>query len=143
MAEYELATASRERRHCCSRSLHRHLMVRVRGSLDEFEVKIRRFECACGEILSDRVKIAVVHKGIEDEDLRCHSFLHAARLWTYPFVREEVRSITLTGPVPMDDSAVYKGKSSGEGKGEEKKGKTGSKGKAKGKNKEKDPAAEP
>ena len=31
----------------------------MRGSLDEFEVKIRRYERTCGEVLSDRVKIAV------------------------------------------------------------------------------------
>ena len=40
--------------------------------------------------------------------------MHAARFSTYPLVREEIRSIitardTLTGPAPMDVSAVYKG----------------------------------
>ena len=102
----------------------------VRGSLDEFEVKIRRYERSCGEVLFDRVKIAVVQKGIEDDDLRRHLLVHASRLTTYPLMHEEIRSIimardTLTGPVPMDIGAVYKGK----GKG---------KGKDKGKNKEKD-----
>ena len=64
------------------------------------------------------MKIAVVQKGLEDEDLRRHLLMHAARLSMYPIAREEIRSIimardTLTGPAPMDVSAVYKG----EGKG--------------------------
>ena len=61
------------------------------------------------------MKIAVVQKGIEDEDLRRHVLMHASRLSTYPLVREEIRSIimareTLNGPTPMDVNAVYKGK---------------------------------
>ena len=67
------------------------------------------------DILSDRVKIAVVRKGIEDEDLRRHLLMLAVRLSTCPFVREEIRSImmdrdTVTGPMAMDVSAIYKGK---------------------------------
>ena len=94
-------------------------------------MKIRRYGRTCGELLSDRVKIAVVQKGIEEDDLRRHLLMHAARLSTYPLVREEIRSIimareTLTGPAPMDVSAVYKGK----GKNNEK-------------DKEKDPATNP
>ena len=66
MAEYEPATAGRET------SLFFDVLAQtfkcdVRGSLDEFEVEVRRYG-TCGEILSDRVKIAVVQKGTEDED---------------------------------------------------------------------------
>ena len=112
------------------------------GSLDEFEVKTRRYERSCKEVLSDRVKIAVVQKGLEDDDLIRHLLMHASRLSTYPLVREELRSITKardtpTGPVPMDIGAVHKGK----GKGKGKKGKGKSKGK--GSNKKKDPATNP
>ena len=53
----------------------------VRSSLDDFEVKIRRYERIC----SDRVKIAVVQNGIEIADLRRHLLMHAARFSTYPF----------------------------------------------------------
>ena len=110
----------------------------VRGSLDEFEVKIRRCERSCNEVLSDRVKIAVVQKGIEDEDLRRHVLMHASHLSTSPLVREEIRSIimareTLNGPTTMGVSAIYKGK----------KGKQKYKGKSDDKEKEKDPAANP
>ena len=80
---------------CCSRFLPRTFKGDVRGSLDEFEVKIRRYERSCNKILSDRVKIAVVQKGIEDEDLRRHVLMHASRLSTYPLVREEIRSIIM------------------------------------------------
>ena len=137
MAEYEPATAGRET------SLLLEVLAQtfkgdVRGSLDEFEVKIRRYERSCNEVLSDRVKIAVVQKGIEDEDLRRHVLMHASRLSTCPLVREEIRSIimareTLNGPTPMDVSAVYKGK----------KDKEKGKGKSDDKGKEKDPAANP
>ena len=99
-------------------------------------MKIRRYERSCNEVLSDRVKIAVVQKGIEDEDLRRHVLMHASRPSTYPLVREEIRSIiiaheTLNGPTPMDVSAVYKDKKGKEkGKGKGKKGKGKSKGKS-------------
>ena len=60
--------------------------------------------------------------------------MHAGRLTTYPLVREESRSArdTLTGPAPMDVSAVYKGEGKDKGKGKNKE-----------KDKEKDPAANP
>ena len=114
----------------------------VRGLLDEFEVKIRRYERSCREVLSDRVKIAVVQKSLEDDDLIRLLLMHASRLSTYPLVREEIRIIimardTLTGPAPMDIGAIHKGK----GKGKRKKGEGKSKGK--GKNKDKDPTTNP
>ena len=90
--------------------------------------------------MSDRVNIAVVQKGLEDDDLRRHLLMHASRLSTYPLVREELSSIimgrdTLTGPAPMDIGAIHKGK----GKGKGKKGK----GTGKGKDKKKDPTTNP
>ena len=54
----------------------------VQGSLDDSEVKVRGYE------RTYRVKIAVVQKGIEDEDLRRHLLMLATRLSSYTFVRE-------------------------------------------------------
>ena len=83
VAEYELATAGRD-----TSLLHEVLAHTfkgdARGSLDEFEVKIRRYERSCNDVLSDRVKIAVVQKGIEDDDLRRHLLMHAACRKTNP-----------------------------------------------------------
>ena len=81
MAEYEPTTAGRET------SLLLEVLAQtfegdVRGSLDEFEVKIRRYERSCREVLSDRVKIAVVQKGLEEDDLRRHLLMHASPLST-------------------------------------------------------------
>ena len=81
VAECEPATAGRET------SLLLEVLAQtfkgdVRGSLDEFEVKIR-YERPCNEV-SDRVKIAVVQKGIEDENLRRHVLMHVSRFSTYP-----------------------------------------------------------
>ena len=109
VAEYEPVTAGRETSPLLEVPAQT-FKGDVGGSLDEFEVKIRRRERTCGEILSDRVKIAVVQKGIED-DLRRHLLMHAARVSTYPLARKEIRSTimdcdTLTGPAPMDVSAV-------------------------------------
>ena len=78
------------------------------------------------------MKIAVVQKGIEDDDLRRPLLMHAALRSTYPLVREEIRSVvmardTLTGPAPMDVSAVYKGNGKGKGKKSKCKGKGKSK----------------
>ena len=85
-------------------------------------MKVRSYERTCGEVLS------------EDDDPRRHLLVHAARLSTYPLVREENRSIIMargTLTAPTDVSAVCKGK--GKGKGREGEGK----GKSKGKGKEK------
>ena len=88
-------------------------------------MKIRRNERTRAGAPLDRAKTAAGQKGTEDDDLRRHLLVHAARLSTYPLVREEIRSIimardTLTGLAPMDVSAVYKGKGKGKEKDEEK-----------------------
>ena len=99
----------------------------VRGSLDDFEVKVRRYERTCGEVLSDRVKIAVVQKGIEDEDLRRHLLMHAKRLFVLqPRARGDSEDHHVSRhpvPAPMDVNAVHKGKGKGKGKGKRSKGK--------------------
>ena len=92
VAEHDLTTAGRKT------SLLLEVLVQtfkgnVRGSLDEFEMKIRRYERSCKEVLPDRVKIAVVQMGLEDNDLRRHLLARVDRLTTYLLVREEVRSI--------------------------------------------------
>ena len=117
VAEYEPATAGRETS-LLLEVLTQTFECDVRGSLDEFEVKVRRYERTCGEVLSDRAKTTVVQKVIEDDDFRRHLLMHAACLSTYRLVREEIRSTimardTLNGPAPMDVSAVYKGKGKG------------------------------
>ena len=60
----------------------------MRGSLDEFDMNIRRCERSCKEVLPDRVKIAVVQMGLEDNDLRRHLLARVDRLTTYLLVRE-------------------------------------------------------
>ena len=78
VAEYEPTTAGRETSRLLE-VLAQTFKGDVWSSLDEFEVKIRRYERTCREVLSDRVKIAVVQKGIEDDNLRRHLLMHAAR----------------------------------------------------------------
>ena len=71
MAEYEPATAGRGAA-LLLEVLPQIFKGDVQGSLDDFQVMIRRYERTCGEVLSDRVKIAFVHKGIEGEDFILH-----------------------------------------------------------------------
>ena len=76
----------------------------VRGSLDDFKVKVRRYE-------PGRVKIAVVQKGKEDENIRRHWLMLATGSCARKF------GASLSGRAPMDVSAVYKGKEKGKDKG--------------------------
>ena len=92
MAEHDLTTAGRKTT-LLLEVLAQTFKGNVRGSLDEFDMKIRRYERRCKEVLPDRVKIAVVQMGLEDNDLRRHLLARVDRLTTYLLVREEVRSI--------------------------------------------------
>ena len=105
--------------------------------MSEFQVKNRRKECTCGEVLSDRVKIAVVRKGIEDGDLRRRLLMDAARLSTYGTTADSKHHHGPRHTSPMDVSAVYTGKDKGNGK------RSKGKGKNKKKDEEKDLAANP
>ena len=93
MAEHDLTTA-RRMASLLLEVLAQTFKGNVRGSLDEFEMKRRRYERSCKEVLPDRVKIAVVQMGLEDNDRRRHLLARVDRLTTYLLVREEVRSIT-------------------------------------------------
>ena len=65
MAEHDLTTAGRQTS-LLLEVLAQTFKCNVRGSLDEFDMKIRRYERRCKEVLPDRVKIAVVQMGLED-----------------------------------------------------------------------------
>ena len=60
----------------------------VRGLLDDYQVKVRRYERTCGKSRSDRLKIAGVQKRIENEGLRRDLLMHATRLSSYTLMRE-------------------------------------------------------
>ena len=111
----------------------------VQGSLDDSEVKVRGYERTCDEVLSDRVKMAVVQAWrTKTSDAICSCAPDAFRRTPSCVSRFGASSWladTLSGPAPMDVSAVYRGK--GKGKGKEK----GNMGKSKGKWKDKDKEA--
>ena len=92
VAEHDLTTA-RRKTSLLLEVLAQTFKGNVRGSLDEFETKIRRYERRCKEVVPDRVKIAVVQMGLEDNDLRRHLLARVDRLTTCLLVREEVMSI--------------------------------------------------
>ena len=52
-----------------------------------FKLKIQQYERTCGEVCPIVEDCSC--PGIEDDDLRRHLLMHAARLSTYPLVREE------------------------------------------------------
>ena len=92
VAEHDLTTAGRKTS-LLLEVLAQTFKGNVRGWLDEFETKIRRYGRSCKEVLPDCVKIAVVQMGLEDNDLRRHLLARVDRLTTYLLVGEEVRSI--------------------------------------------------
>ena len=71
VAECDLTTAGRKTS-LLLEVLAQTFKGNVRGSLDEFEMKIRKYGRSCKEVLSDRVKIAVVQMGLQDSDLKRH-----------------------------------------------------------------------
>ena len=101
----------------------------MRGALDDFAVKIRRYERTRGEVRSREDRTCP--EGTEEEELVRSLLMHATRL---SCVREEERSIIMARdrptPVPMEVRAVCKGK-----------GKVKEKGMDKGKLKDKDKEA--
>ena len=92
VAEHDLTTAGRKTS-LLLEVLAQTFKGNVRGSLDEFDMKIRGYERSCKEVLPDREKIAEVQMGLEDNDLRRHLLARVDRLTTSLLVREEVRSI--------------------------------------------------
>ena len=92
VAEYDLTTAGRKTS-LLLKVLAQTFKGNVRGSLDEFEMKIRTYERSCREVLPDWVKIEVVQMSPEDNDLSRHLLGRGDRLTTYLPVREEVRSM--------------------------------------------------
>ena len=85
VAEYDLTTAQRQTSLLLD-FLAQTFKGNVKGSLDEFDMKIRRYERSCKEVLPDRVKIAVGQMGLEDNDLRRHLVARVDRLTTYLLV---------------------------------------------------------
>ena len=87
------------------------------------------------------IKMAVLQRGIQDEQLSQHLMLHAARLTSWDQMRNEVSVVITTrqalqGPTPMDVHAIQPHKNGKDGKGKKGKGKSkDDKGKGKGKGK--------
>ncbi len=108
----------------------------VLGSLADFDWKLSKYETQSGEKIGDKIKIAVVQRGLQDDQMRAHLVLHSSRLLTWEQVRGEVQAILTTrqalnggqGQAAMDVGAVEgksgKGrwKDKSRGKGKEKKG---------------------
>ena len=124
--EYEPATAGRESA-LLLEVLAQTFKGNVRGSLDDFEVWVRRYERTCGEVVPHRVRIVVVQKGIEDKNLRRHLRMHATRLASHNLVRHEIRSVvmardTLSGPAPMGRRCCLQRQGQGQRQGERQEG---------------------
>ena len=95
---------------------------------------MNKYESQSGEVISEKLKIAIMQKGLQDLQIQGHLVLHAGRLLTWDLVRNEVLSVISTRQaiaachtttVPMEIGFVYKGKNGKKGK--QKKGKDKSK----------------
>ena len=105
-------------------------VTNLEASLAEFEYKTSRYEDQSGERVGDKLKIAILQKGILDGQIQGHLILHAGRLITWELVKAEVLAVVTTrqalascpGAVPMDIGYVGK-KQKGKGKDKDVKGK--------------------
>ena len=105
----------------------------IEAGIAEFEFKVNKYENQSGEVISEKLKIAIMQKGLQDLQIQGHLVLHAGRLLTWDAVRNEVQSVLSTRQaiaachttVPMEIGFVYKGKNGKKGK--QKKGKDKSK----------------
>ena len=84
-----------------------------------------RYSALSGEDVSERLKVALVRKGITDDALKTH--LARFKPSNFQLIREEVRSVLITrqalsqGPAPMDIGALdAKGKGKSKGKSKDK-----------------------
>ncbi|CAK0858488.1 unnamed protein product [Prorocentrum cordatum] len=109
------------------------------GTLADFDFKVTKYESQSHERIGDRIKMAILQRGIQDEALRAHLVHNASRLTTWELMRNEVHMVISTRsaisavppPVPMDTSAVEKARRERD-KGKGKKGKEGKGRKGKG-----------
>ncbi len=96
----------------------------IEAGIAEFEFKVNKYENQSGEVISEKLKIAIMQKGLQDLQIQGHLVLHAGRLLTWDAVRNEVQSVLSTRQaiaachttVPMEIGFVYKGKSGKKGK---------------------------
>ncbi|CAK0906965.1 unnamed protein product, partial [Prorocentrum cordatum] len=110
------------------------------GMLADFDFKVTKYESQSHERIGDRIKMAILQRGIQDEALRAHLVHNASRLVTWELMRNEVHMVISTRsaisavppPVPMDTSAVEKARREAAWKGKGKKGKEGKGRKGKG-----------
>ncbi|CAK0902772.1 unnamed protein product [Prorocentrum cordatum] len=110
------------------------------GMLADFDFKVTKYESQSHERIGDRIKMAILQRGIQDEALRAHLVHNASRLVTWELMRNEVHMVISTRsaiaavppPVPMDTSAVEKARREAASKGKGKKGKDGKGRKGKG-----------
>ncbi|CAK0818942.1 unnamed protein product, partial [Prorocentrum cordatum] len=83
------------------------------GMLADFDFKVTKYESQSHERIGDRIKMAILQRGIQDEALRAHLVHNASRLVTWELMRNEVHMVISTRsaisavppPVPMDTSA--------------------------------------
>ena len=113
----------------------------IEAAIADFEYKITKYETQSGEKIGEKLKIAIIQKGLHDGQMQGHLVLHAARLNTWDGVRNEVQAVLQTRiaiaacqSVPMEIGFVAKGKAKkgkDKGNGKDTKGKFGKdKGKA-------------
>ncbi len=67
----------------------------IRISLVGWEMSIRE---RSGEVISEKLKIAIMQKGLQDLQIQGHTVLHAGRLFTLDALRHEVQSVISTSP---------------------------------------------
>ena len=99
MAEHDPTTTGRKRP-LPLEILTQTVKGNVRSSLDEFEMRIRKYGRSCKKVLPDCMKVAVVQTGLENNDLRRHLLARVDWPTTHLLARKEVRSIITACDTP-------------------------------------------
>ena len=68
----------------------------IEAAIADFEYKITKYETQSGEKIGEKLKIAIIQKGLHDGQMQGHLVLHAARLNTWDAVRNEVQAVLQT-----------------------------------------------
>ena len=101
----------------------------LQSAFEVFEKRCRLYKAVCEEEVSENLKVVVVHKNLQDSELREHLKRSAATLDRFTSIKDEVINCSLAeaaawGTAPMDVGQVNlvkgKGKNgNGKDKGEE------------------------
>ena len=110
----------------------------LQSASEVFEKKCRLYRAPSDEAVSENIKVAVVHKNLQDAELQTHSLRSAATLNSFTSVKDGVINYSLADALARESTSMDAHQENlVKGKGKKGKGKDGNGKKGEGKGKEK------